>query len=630
MKKLSIIIPAYNAEPYIHELLSRLNEQITDAVEVIVVDDGSKEPFKTDYEWCKVIRQKNGGASKARNTGIENANGEYIAFIDADDMVSEVYVSNVLGKIESEAPDYIYLSWRTMSGGWTCDVKLNSVLDEFPPYNLCVWNRVYKKDLIGNVRFNEKKKIAEDAEFIRKVEVVGKKKAFISDYMYFYRSTTPNSLTKRFANGELETERVVYYFRHVTRDMDYLIEEFKQTDKDAEIILLTDQLDIPELKNYAMVMKPCYTKATKKRGEQTSLIEVIERPKKTQLAIYTASTGEIGGIETFIYALCQKLNEYYDITVLYESIADGQLDRLEDIVECIRLTPNKRIVCDTLLINRITDSIPKNVSAKQTVQMVHGCYDGYTIPQDRDRIVCVSDVVKAFYGEQTKDADVIHNIIPSCETPEKPLLLVSTTRLTIEKGGERIVRLANLMNNQGVKFLWLCFTDGILPNGAPDNLVQMNPTLYADAVVRNANYLVQLSDSEGFGLSIVEALSYGTAVITTPIPVLSEIQCVENKNCYIVPFDFDDTFDTTVFRKRLHFGYTFDNPVPSIAKWRELLGNTKPNGGYDPNGLVHLRVIQDYTDLERNEDMKIGAEFYTRRKRAKRIVNAGCAEIIDG
>lgn len=236
--KLSIIIPCYNAEPYINELLNTLQSQMNDKVQVLVIDDGSKEEFKTDYSWVTVIRQNNAGASAARNTGLDNAKGEYISFIDADDLVASNYIETILDKIATEKFDYCYLSWRTMSGGWQQDVKLHSVEDKFPPFNLCVWNRIYRKDMIGDVRFNTKKKIAEDAEFIRAVKEEGKKKAFIEDYMYFYRSSTPNSLTKRFSNGEVATKRVVYYYPHVTSDMVNLIDEFRETDKEAEIILI--------------------------------------------------------------------------------------------------------------------------------------------------------------------------------------------------------------------------------------------------------------------------------------------------------------------------------------------------------------------------------------------------------
>lgn len=200
MKILSIIIPFYNTEPYINELLQVLDKQMTDDVEVIVVDDGSKIPFETNYKWATVIRQDNGGASAARNTGLDNATGEYICFIDSDDLVVDDYISTILDKIKSEHFDYCYMSWKTF-GGWKCDIKLKSVDDKFPPFNLCVWNRIYKRDMIGDIRFNTKKAIAEDAEFIRDINEDGHKKSFISNYMYYYRSDTPNSLTKKFAGA---------------------------------------------------------------------------------------------------------------------------------------------------------------------------------------------------------------------------------------------------------------------------------------------------------------------------------------------------------------------------------------------------------------------------------------------
>ena len=175
---LSIIIPCYNAEPYIFELLDCLKPQITQDVEVIVIDDGSKKPLDVSaYPFVRFLRGENKGASAARNAGLELAIGEYIAFIDADDLVSDKYIQTILNKAKTEKFDYCYLSWKAF-GGWDADVKLNSITDKFREFNLCVWNRVYKRSMIGNVRFNENKLIAEDAQFIRDVDKKKKKKAF--------------------------------------------------------------------------------------------------------------------------------------------------------------------------------------------------------------------------------------------------------------------------------------------------------------------------------------------------------------------------------------------------------------------------------------------------------------------
>lgn len=74
--KLSVIIPYYELKEYTEELLKALAPQVNSEVEVLLIDDGSREPFKTEYKWCKVIRKENGGAGSARNVGIEKSKGK--------------------------------------------------------------------------------------------------------------------------------------------------------------------------------------------------------------------------------------------------------------------------------------------------------------------------------------------------------------------------------------------------------------------------------------------------------------------------------------------------------------------------------------------------------------------------
>ena len=127
--KLSRIIPAYNAEPYLSELLDCLSKQVTPETEVIVVDDGSKKPVKTMHEFVNVVRKKNGGCASARNVGIENTTGEYISFLDADDLVAADFVKQVIETIKDN-PDVIELSWKSLTTqGVQHDNKLNSIND---------------------------------------------------------------------------------------------------------------------------------------------------------------------------------------------------------------------------------------------------------------------------------------------------------------------------------------------------------------------------------------------------------------------------------------------------------------------------------------------------------------------
>ena len=92
----SIIIPVYNSEPYLSRCLDSVLAQTYPKIEVLLIDDGSTD---NSYAICqqyaqrdsrmKVIHQQNQGAAAARNTGLDNATGEYIMFCDSDDILSE-------------------------------------------------------------------------------------------------------------------------------------------------------------------------------------------------------------------------------------------------------------------------------------------------------------------------------------------------------------------------------------------------------------------------------------------------------------------------------------------------------------------------------------------------------------
>ena len=630
MKILSIIIPCYNAEPYINELLDVLDKQINDSVEVIIIDDGSKKPFKTNYKWATVIRQKNGGAAAARNTGIDNAVGEYLAFIDADDLVVDNYINIILKKIEDEHFDYCYLSWKAF-GGWNCDVKLKTINDKFPPFNLCLWNRIYRRDMVGDVRLNINKPIAEDAEFIRDVKEEGKKKAFISEYMYMYRSNTPNSLTKRFGEGKLDMRRVVYHFNRITPDMDYLIEEIKELDKVAEVIVMTNLNQIPELEQHAMVMKPSQMKGTELRGEPTPLFTKIDLPIKTQVVIYTSKTFAIGGIETFTYNFCMNMKDYYDILVLYDVMDLQQIKRLREHVRVMKNNPRKVINCDTLIVNRITDNNPPNVNFKQKIQMVHSCKleKFYTIPKDNDYVVPVSQTAYDSYKINIDNCHVINNMTYNSK-PNKVLKLISATRLTFEKGEDRMIKLARKLQECGVPFIWYMFTEKHLKEDIP-GIVYMKPTLNIRNYIADCDYLVQLSDSEGFCYSIVEALELGVPVLTTPITVLDEIGYKEKDCGYIIPFNVNVSkeFINDIYNKIPKVKYKYDNKK-RINEWREILGDTVPVGDYeyDENVAVFVRCISKYYSMVLKKEIHPGEELQVTRERAEELEAAGVAKII--
>lgn len=630
-KILSVIIPYYNAKEYTDELLSILDKQITDEIEVLLIDDGSKEKYVSKYSWLNIIRQNNGGASAARNTGLDNAIGQYISFIDADDLVTDNYFEIILQKIKEEKFDYMYLSWDSF-GGWDTQTILHSIEDEFPSWNLCVWNRIYKREVIKDIRFNLKKLIAEDAEFIRKVQYNCKKKSYTDKILYHYRSNTPNSLTKRFGNNELNMERIIYNFKHINSKMTYLIDEAKKFDEYAEVIFMTEKNDIPELSKYAMVIKPTEVKGTRLYGEPTKLFHKIYLPIKTQIVIWTKKTFEIGGIETFIYSFVYNLKDKYDITVLYDEMHEAQIEKLRPYANVVKNNIKQEIYCDSLIINRITDKIPNNIKYKQKIQMVHCCklVDNWKVPTDNDIIIPVSQIVKNSFEDNINgnDFEIINNLMYPIKT-KKVLRLVSGTRLTFEKGAERIIALAKEFQKQNIPFIWTIFTDGKLKENI-EGIICLKPTQNLKNYIAASDYLVQLSDSEAFCYSIVESLEIGTPVITTPLPILKDIGVKDGENGFIVPFDMKNISSIVrdIYEKELHFTYHYDN-YNIVKQWKKILDKKlTPLTKDKKTQVVDLIVLKSFYDVQAEVDRKKGEIFSATPNRAKQITDIGFAKIL--
>ena len=617
--KLSIIIPYYNAEPYMTELMNRLIPQLTEEVEVIVIDDGSETPYKNDS--VKVVRQKNKGLAGARNTGLKHAKGKYIAFVDADDLVSEHFVDYVLSRADEEW-DYMDLSWKSLEDNRYVYL-LRSDQDKLPNPSVCT--KVWSREFIGDLRFNEKKDVAEDEDFTRRIDLKRGKHICAPYFMYFYRTTTPNSLSKQYRDGSTKTKRIVYYFNQIPSD-NALLEEIKKESELNEVVIMS-MYDNEELSKYAQIVRPTGTWADELRGDPTNLVKVREKPLETQVVIYIDNAYSIGGIETFIYNFCKSMNKHYDILVLYgNQMATEQIARLTPMVRVMKNDISKKIKCDSLIMNRVFDKVPENIIYKKSFQMVHGCRDAnpHRLPTEKGQIICVSEAVKESFGEESKDAVVLNNIVDSTKSKDM-LLLISASRFdTPEKGQQRAVKLAKMLEDNKIPYLWLYFSNRAIP-GATKNMIMMNPVLNVREYIKKADYLVQLSDSEAFCYSLVESLIEGTPVITTPLPVLSEIGVKDGENGYVLPFDMD--FDVNKLLEIPSFSYTYNNRN-IVMKWKKLLGNTKPTHSYKPDETVNVQILTQYTDMEMQKMVYPGEIYAMRKERALQIEGHGFGRII--
>lgn len=203
---LEVIIPAYNSEKYISECLDSVLNQKTDySFHVILVDDGSSDStysIADRYSSGKlsVIRQKNGGTSKARNTGINNSRGRYLMFVDSDDVLPPNTIQSLMGRALANSSDIVEGS---------ADYTLNNRKfryyshedcsdTDFRQVNACIWGKVFSKDLFASFRFPEGFWYEDTVDgffFYR----LAKKVSTIPDVVYIYRNNAEGmtSLTRK-------------------------------------------------------------------------------------------------------------------------------------------------------------------------------------------------------------------------------------------------------------------------------------------------------------------------------------------------------------------------------------------------------------------------------------------------
>lgn len=195
--KLSIIIPYYETFELTMKLLKSLSVQINDKVEVILIDDYCKNEFfnikdELALNNIKLIEHKiNKGVSKSRNDGIEMANGKYVAFCDADDMVMPNYIETLLELIKEHEEEIIYFNWL--------DINTNDVV-RFPS-NPAVWKAIYKREIVP--KFDETLKAREDYFFNEELDRTNHTKYYYDKVLYLYNSGREDGLTSKDQRGEL-------------------------------------------------------------------------------------------------------------------------------------------------------------------------------------------------------------------------------------------------------------------------------------------------------------------------------------------------------------------------------------------------------------------------------------------
>ena len=241
--KVSIIVPVYNSAEYIGSTLDSIINQDFKSFEVIVIDDGStdnsleiiEEKLSKSTVSHKIIHQENSGVSCARNRGIEEANGQYLVFVDSDDYITGNHLSELYnGETDFSLIQFIkkdadksstphYISKRRMA----CDDLIKMELNMQMPFNF--WQLIYKASIINenNIRFNPDYIYGEDIEFALKALSFGKEVAISNEVTYYYiqheDSAIKTSEYRRFEVVEIFENLAEFYKNQGKSDLADLI-----------------------------------------------------------------------------------------------------------------------------------------------------------------------------------------------------------------------------------------------------------------------------------------------------------------------------------------------------------------------------------------------------------------------
>lgn len=225
---ISIIVPVYKAEKYLKACVDTILTQTYDNLEIILVDDGSPDncpeicdKIALSDNRVKVFHKSNGGASSARNLGLDNASGEYICFVDSDDLLFPESVSDLFNSIYTHNSQYAAGGCIEKASDYCSSDKPDIVIDfSKSPFQLLryiskagsysPYAKIFKTSIIkdNNLRYDENLKCSEDALFIRQYLRFCSRVSLTTKIVYLYNTDNVNSLSKK---GY--TEYYLYYIK---------------------------------------------------------------------------------------------------------------------------------------------------------------------------------------------------------------------------------------------------------------------------------------------------------------------------------------------------------------------------------------------------------------------------------
>lgn len=345
---------------------------------------------------------------------------------------------------------------------------------------------------------------------------------------------------------------------------------------------------------------------------------------------YQYNLNIIGGIETFLYELARLCSENKrDLTIVYRIGDEHQIRRLKKYCRCVSYKEiEKPIKCKRAFFNYALDIID-DIEAEEYIQLVHADFKsevlkGYPLLQS-DKITKYYAVsknnAKSFFEITGKKIDVIYNPLTLDDEP-RIMTLVSAQRLSLEKGPKRLEKLIEELEEHNIPYVWHIFSNDRL-SVKSENVVYHKPTLEIRRWLKYADYVVLLSDTEGFPYTAYESLGLGTPLIITKLPILSELGADSN-NSIVLDFDLSNLDVKDIYNRAGTFNFSYRL---KDKKWLDLI---KGQSTYVPPKTIPIKVCNDYFSTSLNRNIKVGEIIECTKDRAKLIVDKGFATYLQG
>lgn len=310
---------------------------------------------------------------------------------------------------------------------------------------------------------------------------------------------------------------------------------------------------------------------------------------------YFQHINTLGGIESFFYYL-SKIIKDLDIVIVYRTGDYDQIQRLKQNVRVIQYHEGMTFKCEKAFFNFNFDIID-TVDAKEYIFVAHGIYTKMeskpNIPDKVTRFIGVTKAAADSLSELTgKKCEVCYNPV-DIDKPKKVLHLVSATRLSKDKGGERMQKLATMLDIAQIPYIWDIFTDD-QSRIKGDNIFYHEPTLNVAGYFRTADYVVQLSNAEGYCYTMVEALMQGVPVIVTPLDVLEELGVKDGENAIVLDFDMSNVDVNRIYNSTFTFEYK-----PRTGDWKKQFAPGSSTYQEERKWRYKVRVTEKYAKLHK-------------------------------